>query len=161
MSKMGRHSGIFKQGFGNEDPFMTAQPLTDNDYRALALFRRTLRHFLHFSSEAAVAAGLEPQQYQALLALRGAPGAGAMTVGGLAEELMIRPHSAVGLVTRLERQGLVAREKRENDRRQVFVVLTPRGDEILSGLAAAHKDELRKAVPTLRTLVERLDGVSG
>jgi len=133
-------------------------PPTDDDYRALALFRRTLRHFLHFSSEAAVAAGLEPQQYQALLALRGAQESGAMTVGELAEELLIRPHSAVGLATRLEKQGLVTREKRAADRRQVFVVLTPRGRELLSGLAAAHRDELRKAVPALRTLIDRLDG---
>jgi DNA-binding MarR family transcriptional regulator len=137
---------------------MTAPPLTDNDYRALAMFRRALRHFLNFSSEAAGAAGLESQQYQALLALRAAPEGKAMTVGELAEELAIRPHSAVGLVTRLERQGLVAREKSGSDRRQVFVVPTPRGDELLAGLAAAHKDELRKAVPALRNLIERLDG---
>src|SRR5579859_2310619 len=138
----------------------TTPPPTDNDYRALALFRRTLRYFLHFSSEAAVAAGIEPQQYQALLALRGAPDGKATTVGELAEELLIRPHSAVGLVTRLEKQGLVTRERSASDRRQVFVALTPRGVELLSGLAAAHKDELRKAVPALRALIERLDGTS-
>lgn len=136
---------------------MNTTPLTDNDYQALALFRRALRHFLHFSSEAAAAAGIEPQQYQALLALRGVPDGGAMTVGMLAEELRIRPHSAVGLVTRLERQGLVERQKSSSDRRQVFVVSTARGNELLSGLAAAHKDELRKAVPALRALIERLD----
>jgi DNA-binding MarR family transcriptional regulator len=139
---------------------MTATPLTDNDYRALALFRHTLRRFLHFSSEAASAAGLEPQQYQALLALRGLPEGGAMTVGALAEELQIRPHSAVGLVTRLERQGFVTREKSSADRRQVFVVLTPRSAEVLSSLATAHKEELRKAVPALRTLIERLDSAA-
>lgn len=138
----------------------TIPPLTDNDYRALALFRRTLRTFLHFSSEAAVAAGLEPQQYQALLALRATPDGKAMTVGELAEELLIRPHSAVGLVTRLEKQGLVIREKGATDRRQVFVLPTPRGNELLSGLAAAHKEELRKAVPALRTLIDQLDGAA-
>ncbi len=138
---------------------MTTTPaLTDTDYRALALFRRTLRYFLHFSSEAAVAAGLEPQQYQALLALRGAAEDKPTTVGELAEELLIRPHSAVGLVTRLEKQGLVTRERGAADRRQVFVALTPRGIELLSGLAAAHKDELRKAVPALRMLIDRLEG---
>jgi len=134
--------------------------LTDDDYQALALFRRTLRRFLNFSGEAAAAAGLEAQQYQAMLALRGAGDGGAMTVGELAEELQIRPHSAVGLVTRLERQELVAREKRAADRRQVFVALTPRGRALLAGLAAAHKDELRKAVPALQTLIEQLDGAS-
>jgi DNA-binding MarR family transcriptional regulator len=138
----------------------TILPPTDNDYRALAVFRRALRSFLHFSSEAAVAAGIEPQQYQALLAVRGAADGKAMTVGELAEELLIRPHSAVGLVTRLEKQGLVARERSVSDRRQVFVALTPRGLDLLSGLAAAHRDELRKAVPALRTLIERLDSAS-
>ena len=130
---------------------------TDDDYRALALFRRTLRRFLNFSGEAAAAAGLEAQQYQAMLALRGAGTDGAMTVGELAEELRIRPHSAVGLVTRLERQEMVTRERGSSDRRQVFVTLTPRGRKLLAGLAAAHKEELRKAVPALRTLIEQLD----
>ena len=137
---------------------MTTPILTDKDYRALALFRGALRRFLNFSGEAAVAAGLEPQQYQALLALRGASGTDAMTVGELAEELQIRPHSAVGLVTRLERQELVTRERGSADRRQVFVKLTPRGQDLLAGLAAAHKDELRKAIPALKTLIEQLDG---
>lgn len=137
---------------------MTTPILTDNDYQALALFRGALRRFLNFSGEAAVAAGLEPQQYQALLALRGAADKDAITVGELAEELQIRPHSAVGLVTRLERQELVARQRGSADRRQVFVRLTPRGQDLLAGLAAAHKDELRKAIPALRTLIEQLDG---
>jgi len=150
---MGRHSGIFAQGL----EAMTTPSLTDNDYRALALFRRALRRFLNFSGQAAIAAGLEPQQYQAMLALRGTGDGSAMTVGELAEELQIRPHSAVGLVTRLARQELVTREKGSADRRQVFVTLTPRGRELLAGLAAAHKDELRKAVPALRTLIEQLD----
>jgi len=139
---------------------MTTPLLTDDDYRALALFRRALRRFLNFSGEAAATAGLEAQQYQAMLALRGAGDSGAMTVGELAEELQIRPHSAVGLVTRLERQELVSREKGSTDRRQVFVVLTPRGRELLAGLAAAHKEELRKAVPALLNLIEQLDGAS-
>jgi len=135
--------------------------LTDDDYRALALFRRALRRFLNFSGEAASAAGIEPQQYQALLAVRGAGAERAVTVGELAEELQIRPHSAVGLVTRLERQGLVARQRGSADRRQVFVVLTPRGQEMLAGLAAAHKEELVKAVPALKNLIEQLDGAAG
>jgi DNA-binding MarR family transcriptional regulator len=63
-------------------------------------------------------------------------------------------------VTRLEKQGYVTREKSSADRRHVFVVLTPRSEEMLASLATAHKDELRKAVPALRTLIERLDSTA-
>ena len=146
---MGQDLGILEEG----------PALTDQDYRALALFRRVLRGFLHFSNSAAAAVGIEPQQYQALLALRGGLKENALTVGELAEELQIRPHSAVGLVSRLALQDLVVREKREPDRRQVYVMLTSRGETLLAGLAAAHKEELRKAVPALRILTERLEDI--
>ena len=43
------------------------------DYRMLAAFRLALRRFVHFSETAAEAAGLSPQQHQALLAIRAAP----------------------------------------------------------------------------------------
>src|SRR5690606_28733947 len=73
-------------------PAMTGDPLQDRDYEALAAFRYELRRFLRFSEEAAIAAGLTPQHYQVLLALRASPGGG-MMIGALADRLMLRPHS--------------------------------------------------------------------
>ena len=130
-------------------------PLTRTEYETLAAFRHALRRFLAFSARAARAAGLSPQQHQALLAVKGA--GGRPTVGVLAAQLQRRHHSVVGLVDRLARRGLARRERAAADRRQVRVVLTARGERLLAGLAAAHRDELRRVGPGLRALLARLD----
>ena len=119
------------------------------DYRALAEFRHQLRRFLHFSEQAARTAGLEPQQHQLLLALRGLPGGCTATVGVLAERLQIRHHSAVELIDRTAARGLVRRGSRAGDRRQVVVRLTRRADQILSRLSVSHRAELRAMGPAL------------
>src|SRR5579862_5258142 len=95
--------------------------VTKAEYEALAGFRHALRLFLRFSEEAALAAGLTPQQHQALLAIQGFPERDYVTVGELAERLQVRHHSAVGLIDRLVTQGLAARRISETDRRQVYV----------------------------------------
>ena len=77
------------------------KPITKSQYENLAAFRFALRKFLRFSEDAAGAAGLTPQQHQALLAIKGFPGRDHVTVGELAERLQIKPHSAVGLIDRL------------------------------------------------------------
>ncbi len=132
-----------------------ARALADADYRVLAGFRAALRRFLRFSEQAAAAGGLTPRQYQALLALRGSAG-GRLTVGELAAELEVRHHSAVGLVDRLVRLGLVRRHTAEADRRLVEVSLRPRGRAALRRLAAAHRAELTAMAPTLRGLLRSL-----
>ena len=113
------------------------------DYQALAEIRYQIRRFLHFGEQAARAADLEPQQYQVLVMLIGQPDGHSTTISVLAERLQIRHHSAVGLVDRLEERGLVHRSRNEFDRRQVFVRLTPRGQDVLHDFAGCHRAELR------------------
>jgi DNA-binding MarR family transcriptional regulator len=125
------------------------------EYETLASFRYLLRQFLQFSEDAARQLGLPPQQYQALLAIKGFPRRDSITVGELAERLHIRHHSAVGLVDRMEAQGLVAREQGQ-DRRQVQVKLTAQGGQFLGQLAATHREELRRIGPALSAILERL-----
>ncbi len=132
-----------------------AKPVSDREYQSLAAFRAALRRFQYFSEEEARAAGLTPQQHQAMLAVRGAPQA--LTVGALAEQLRVRHHSAVGLVDRLAAQGLVARLRGEDDRREVHLALTARGEEILASLAAIHRAELRRLGPQLAALLAGLE----
>ena len=72
------------------------------DYRGLADFRFEIRRFLNFSERLAHAAGVEPQQHQALLAIKGLPPHRVATIGVLAERLLIQHHSAVELANRLE-----------------------------------------------------------
>lgn len=123
--------------------------MTDADYRALSEFRYRIRRFLHFSEEAARAEGLEPQQHQILLAIRALGARQGPTVGELAEHMIVRHHSAVGLVDRLARQGFVERVRCGEDHRQVRVQLTSHGAAKLRRLAAVHRDELRKSAPRL------------
>src|SRR4051812_41573096 len=97
----------------------------------MAELRYSLRKIFQFSEQAATDAGSTPQQYQALLAIKGFPGRDVVTIGELAEQLQIRHHSAVGLANRLVAEGYARRIAGVEDRRQVFVGLTPRGEALL------------------------------
>ena len=118
--------------------------LSKAEYQLLAAFRYALRRFLHFSEESARAVGIEPQQHQALLAIKGFPERDRVTIGELAERLQVKHHSAVELAGRLVANGLAAREVASADRRQVYLTLTPHGEAVLEQLAAAHREELRR-----------------
>jgi DNA-binding MarR family transcriptional regulator len=131
-----------------------ARPLANADYQRLAEFRHLLRHFLIFSEDAAEAAGLTAQQHQALLAIKGFGGDKPMTTGDLAGRLGIRHHSAVGLIDRLLSKSLVRRRTGLEDRRQVLLTLTSKAEALLAGLAAAHRDEIRRLAPLLQTLLK-------
>jgi DNA-binding MarR family transcriptional regulator len=134
-----------------------APVLTPLDYAALARFRLELRRFLAFSERASRAAGLEPQQHQLLLALRGfASPDRAPTIGEIAEWLLIQHHSAVELVDRAVARGLVARQQDPADRRRVLVELTSEGDALLVQLSLQHREELESTAPAL---LAALDGV--
>jgi DNA-binding MarR family transcriptional regulator len=115
------------------------------NYQALAEFRYAIRRYLNFSERSARAAGLEPQQYQALLAIKGLVPAQEATIGVLAERLQIQHHSTVELMDRLEARGLVRRLRSRTDRRIVLVRLTRRGEQTLKRISLPHRNELRTA----------------
>ena len=126
----------------------------DDDYAALAEFRHALRAFQAFSEERALALGLTPQQHQALLAIRAHEGQ-PVTVGYVAEQLIVKPHSATGLIDRLVTLGLVERQASPTDRRQALLVLTPSARAVLAQLSATHRDEVRRLRPLLTALLNR------
>ena len=132
----------------------TPAPLDEDDYAALADFRAALRGFLAFSEARAGEVGLAPQQHQALLAIRGAP-AGQATVGYLAERLILKPHSASELVSRLEALDLIERRTAEGDRRRTLLMLTGRAEVLLAELSATHREEIRRLKPLLLDLLDR------
>ncbi len=127
--------------------------LTARDYRALAGFRHALRQFLAFSEEAAARAGLTPAQHQALLAIKGMPAGGEVSVGDLAQWLGVRHHSCVGLVERLVALGLIAKQADPADRRRVFLQLTAKAQRKLAALSGVHRDELRRRAGALGALL--------
>lgn len=130
---------------------MTKSALSDGDYRLLADFRGTLRRFLAFSEAKAAEVGLTPQQHQALLAIKAAPSPA--TIGFVAESLLLKPHSASGLVDRLEALALIERRPSSEDRRQAQVFLTQKADELLAALSATHREEIRRLRPMLSDLL--------
>jgi len=137
----------------------TKRSLDQSDYQRLAEFRYHLRGFLKFSERAASETGLQPQQHQALLAIKGTPGQ-QVTIGILAERLGIRHNSAVELIDRLIMNGLVARRQNPSDRREVLVDLTNRAERILAKLSLAHRNEIRKLAPLLMGLLARFESGS-
>ncbi|HSZ52828.1 MAG TPA: MarR family transcriptional regulator [Caulobacteraceae bacterium] len=134
-----------------------APPVTPEQYRALAEFRYQLRRFLAFSSREAEAAGLAPQQYQAMLAIKGRAEERPISVGELAEQLLVRQHSAAELVNRMEAAGLVRRAPSPGDGRRVTVLLTPKGEDALKSLAATHLRELTQNQGLVARLLTLLD----
>ena len=117
--------------------------LTLPDYQTLAELRYQIRLFLHFSEEAARIAGLEPRQHQLMLALKGLPKGVRPRIGELAERLQIQHHRTVELVNRLATGGYVKRRRGGDDRREVLLSLTPKGEKVLRDLSLHHRAELR------------------
>jgi DNA-binding MarR family transcriptional regulator len=120
-----------------------APKIKDEEYKALAELRYRIRRFLQEGDETAHEAGLEVQQYLLLLAIRGLPEGQEATIRALAERLLLRHHSTVELVDRLETRGYVKRVRGREDRRQVLVVLQPRGEKLLERVVGQRLIELR------------------
>jgi DNA-binding MarR family transcriptional regulator len=130
--------------------------VSDGDYVTLAAFRASLRKFLRTSEELAHGVGLTPQKHQAMLAVRGFPGDQPPSIGELAAKLHVRHNSAVGLITRIEKEGYVKREKSKLDQRRMHVRLTPKGQVLLDKLTEAHRIELRHIGPEITRLLKEL-----
>lgn len=135
---------------------MQNDDLTDADYEALSNLRYTLRRFMDFSASAAQLERLPAQQHQALLAIRGHRGAEAMTIGALAERLLIAPHSATELVSRLVAAGYVSRNADPADKRKQTLALTGKAEGVLKRLTAAHLTEIKELAPRLIDILRGL-----
>src|ERR1700685_1598711 len=121
----------------------------DKLLNTLADFRFELRRFLHFSEAAALEAGLQPQQHQLLLQVAGAPDSAAVTIAYAAARLEIKHNSAVELVDRSEREGLLERTADPDDKRRAIVRVTRKGKLVLGRLAGSHAKELNELAPRL------------
>ena len=144
------------KGLSRHDTIGGMRKLTLSDYQALAEFRYQIRKFLHFSEHAVQASGLERGQYQLMLAIKGMPEGIRPRIRELAQRMQIQHHSAVELVNRLESGGYVRRERAQDDRREVLLALTPKGERVLAELALHHHEELQNAAPSLVAALRRL-----
>jgi DNA-binding MarR family transcriptional regulator len=119
------------------------------DYESLAELRYQIRRFLHFSEQAARAAGMEPQQHQLILAIKGLPQGTRPRIGELAQRMQIEHHSAVELANRLAARGFIRRKRGGLDRREVLLSLTSKGEDVLRQLSIHHRKELLTQGPYL------------
>lgn len=134
--------------------------LADSEYAKLLTFRVGLRRFLRWSEEQAAKVGLTPAQHQLLLAIRGHPDSRGPSVGDLADYLCIRHHSAVQLIDRAEQLGLITRNRIDDkDRRLVRLTLTATGQEKLTLLSTAHREELRRLALLINPLADHMTAV--
>jgi len=132
------------------------KPLHRNDYEGLANFRYLLRKFLRFSKDLLRAnAGLNPEQYEALLAIKAYP-SGNFTISQLSERLQVKHHSAVNIVDRLVERKLIRRQAGEEDRRERHLELTEKGQRLIEELARVHYDELSERSAEMIACLKRL-----
>jgi DNA-binding MarR family transcriptional regulator len=130
--------------------------ISSADYRALAAFRHEIRKFLAFSEQAAREAGIEPQQHQLLLAVRGLPEGMRPTIGVIAERLCVKHHTAVALVDKLEYNGLIDRKRSSEDRREVLLALTTGGEALLRTLSSLHHAQLQTTGPQVIRALQKI-----
>jgi len=119
------------------------EAIKEREYRSLAELRYRLRRFLQEGDCTARQAGLEPQQYLLLLAIRGLPDGLNATITTLAERLSLRHHSTVELIDRMEARGYLRRMRGKQDRREVLICLQPKGEKLLDKVVAQRMVELR------------------
>jgi DNA-binding MarR family transcriptional regulator len=153
---MATHSQQFQPG---SDAAAGPAGLTKQEYVRLAEFRHALREFARHTELEARQAGITPQQYQLLLAIKGYPGRDWANISELAERLQIRHNAVIGLVNRAEVRGLVRRVQDADlgDRRVVQIHLTAEGEAVLLRLATTLRQErlrVRDAMEAIREEVE-------
>ncbi len=95
---------------------------------------------------------MTPAQHQLLLAVRASSHPDGPTVGEVADDLLIRHHSAVELAGRAQDAGLIARRRDRDQHSQVRLTLTERGGETLQELSETHLRELAQLAPAMQAL---------
>jgi DNA-binding MarR family transcriptional regulator len=132
------------------------RPLNDAEYLALAEFRYQIRKYLRHMEDRARQIGINPQQYQVLLAIKGLPKDKSPTISTIAERMQLNHNSMVELVDRCEERGMLRRARSSSDRRQVVLTITPEGETLMRQLAAGARQQLRTIGPILSESIRRL-----
>src|SRR6267154_6042417 len=87
---------------------------------------------------------LSPTQYNVLRILRGAPAG--LACGEIANRMITRDPDITRLLDRLEKRGLISRNRETKDRRTVMARITPDGLKLLTRLdepvQSAHRKQL-------------------
>lgn len=111
------------------------------DPSAMAVFGRLHRTFLRYQAQLAPvfeAHGISMSAFDVLAALRRSGPPYRRTMGDIAAISLVTSGGVTQRVERLERSGLVVREKDAADGRVVHVQLTPAGLELIDQVTRAH-----------------------
>jgi DNA-binding MarR family transcriptional regulator len=101
--------------------------------------------------------GLPLSSYEVLLFLADAPG-GRLRMSELADGVLLSRSGLTRLVDRMEREGLLRRERCEDDARGYHAVITEQGRTLFQAARRTHLDGVRErflsrlSSPQLRTL---------
>lgn len=125
------------------------------EYRILAEFRHRLDRFLQHRRRTARDAGLEPMQYELMVAVKGVPKRRRPTIGEIANRLQVKHHTTGELVDQVERRHLIRCLHDRYDRRIVHLSLTPEGEALLRKLVSLSLAELRSEAPALVEALKR------
>jgi DNA-binding MarR family transcriptional regulator len=119
-------------------------------------FRYHLRRFLSFSEITSEAAGISAQQYQLLQIVAAVPADRECNISYIAERMLLRHNSAVELVDRAVRSGLVRRVADENDHRRSLVQVTSKGGDLVTRLVAKHLANVRGEGPDIVRVLQKI-----
>jgi DNA-binding MarR family transcriptional regulator len=123
--------------------YSTAEPLNEEE---LAAWRGMLRAHAELTkeldAELAREHDLPLSSYEVLLYLADAPD-GRMRMAELADSVLLSRSGLTRLVDRLEREGLLKRERCESDARGYFAEITTKGRRLFDAARRTHLDGVR------------------
>jgi DNA-binding MarR family transcriptional regulator len=109
-------------------------------------FRDAWRRFQKLSEQNLASIGLTITEVRILRSLAVS---GRAPMARFASELYLTPASITGLVDRLETEKLVERERDDEDRRVVYVTITPKGRQSLEAGLKLHNRFMTRALGSL------------
>jgi DNA-binding MarR family transcriptional regulator len=117
------------------------------DEEELAAWRGMLRAHAELvrelDSELAQEHDMPLSSYEVLLYLNDSD-EGRMRMSELADSVLLSRSGLTRLVDRLERQGLLKRERCESDARGLFAEITPKGRKVFAAARKTHLDGVRR-----------------
>lgn len=126
----------------------------DDELGRAAAFRAALREFTARTAEVAATAGLTPQRYDLLLAIRASPGK-TSTVTELSRQLQVRQTAVTERVKRAEEAGLLLRAPSREDGRVVLLRLSAEGERRLMNAFQALRQDREHVRRSLREVGAR------
>ncbi|SFI72266.1 MarR family winged helix-turn-helix transcriptional regulator [Thermoflavimicrobium dichotomicum] len=109
----------------------------------LTLFKQMIRQLHHIAREELKELNITMPQAQVIRVLREE---GPQSLVELSKKLESSTSSLSGIVDRLEKEGLVSRERDQKDRRVVWISLTPKCKELIKKIPDTQAQYIRKYV---------------